>query len=297
MNISTNAQIPLLELDLLKTLVAIAETGNFSSAAEAVFRTPSAISMQVKKIEELVERPVFIRDSRSVSLTPDGLLLLEHARRVLALNNEMVARFVTPNMEGEVRLGAVDHVAEQFLTTVLRRFSETHPGVVVEVTVENSAELAERMKTSQLDMALVTCNSANYAGLEVEVIHREKLIWAGLKGGVCVEQTPLPISVWEEGCVWRQAALEGLEKSNREYRVNFKSAYVSGQKAAILADLAIAPLPASSCDGSIVPIDAKYKLPELSEYAVGMILPQETTCSVDAMANHLRASFALEHAA
>ncbi len=297
MNISTKTQLPLLELDLLKTLVAIAERGNFSSAAEVVFRTPSAISVQVKKIEELVERPIFIRDSRSVSLTQDALLLLEHARRVLALNNEMVARFVTPNMEGEVRLGAVDHVAEQFLTTVLRRFSETHPGVVVEVTVENSAELAERMKTNQLDMALVTCNSANYAGLDLEVIFREKLVWAGLKGGICVEQTPLPISVWEEGCVWRQAALDGLEKSNRDYHVNFKSAYVSGQKAAILADLAIALLPASSCDGNIVSIDSKYNLPALSEYSIGMIMAQDTSCSVDAIADHLRASFAFEQAA
>jgi len=297
MNISAPTQLPLLELDLLKTLVAIAETGNFSSAAEAVFRTPSAISMQVKKIEELVERPVFVRDSRSVSLTQDGLILLEHARRVLALNNEMVARFVTPDIAGVVRIGAVDHVAEQFLTKALKRFAQTHPCVVVEVTVENSVELANHIKANALDMVLVTCDSAEYQGLELETLFTEKLVWAGLRGGVCAEQVPLPISVWEEGCVWRKAALDGLESSDIDYWVNFKSAYVSGQKAAILADLAIAPLPVSSCEGEIVVLDTKHNLPKLSDYSIGMIMSGQSSPSVDAMADHLRACFQLEQAA
>ncbi len=288
----TSPQIPLLELDLLKTLVAIAETGNFSSAAAAVLRTPSAISMQVKKIEEIVGRPVFIRDSRSVSLTAEGYLLLEHARRVLALNSEMISRFVQPDIEGVVRLGAVDHVAEQFLTTVLRRFGETHPGVLVDVTVENSAELAEKLRSNQLDLVLVTCDSGNYQGLSVEVLFRECLTWAGLRGGISVEQEPLPISVWEEGCVWRKAALEGLELIKRDYRVSFKSAHVSGQKAAILADLAIAPLPASLCTGDIIELPSKYGLPKLSDYSIGLIKASDTSCSIDAMVNHLRASFA-----
>ncbi len=94
MNASVQPTLPLIELDLLKTLVAIAETGNFSAAAEAVFRTPSAVSMQVKRLEELLGRPVFKRDSRSVTLTGDGEMLLVHARRVLAMNRELVAPVV-----------------------------------------------------------------------------------------------------------------------------------------------------------------------------------------------------------
>ncbi len=291
MNLQNAPAQPLLELDLLRTLVAIAETGNFSSAAERVFRTPSAISMQVKKIEEIIGRPVFVRDSRSVTLTGDGLMLLEHARRVLALNTEIVSKFIEPDIEGEVRLGAVDHVAEQFLTHVLRRFNETHPGVVVDVTVENSKELLGRIQNKQLDLALVTSDALNFEGYPVEIIFQERLVWAGLKGGVSVEQVPLPLSVWEEGCVWRKAALKGLEETSREYRVSFKSAYVSGQKAAILADLAIAPLPVSSCEGMIVELDAKYGLPDLDEYCIGLMLGSEPTCCVDAMIDHLRASF------
>ena len=134
----------LLELDLLKTLVTVHETGNFSKAAETVFRTPSAISMQIKRLEDLVGVPLFNRDSRAVSLTPDGEMLLNHARRVLSLNREIMAKFQRPEISGEVRLGAVDNTAEQFLPTALHRFSQTHPGVSVDVTVENSKELSER---------------------------------------------------------------------------------------------------------------------------------------------------------
>lgn len=291
MNVHAKTQIPLLELDLLKTLVAIAETGNFSAAAEAVFRTPSAISMQVKKIEELVGRQVFLRDSRSVSLTADGELLLEHARRILALNRDMITQFITPEVVGEVKLGAVDYAAEQFLPAVLKRFYETHPAVVVDVIVENSAELADRIRASQLDIAMVTCDSANYSGLPVETLYREQLAWAGLKGGVAVEQTPLPVSVWEEGCVWRKAALEGLFEDGRDYRITFKSAYVSGQKAAILADLAIAPLPVSFCEGKITDIGKAYDLPKLSKFSLGMLIAPNAPEAVQAVADHLRASF------
>lgn len=292
MNIQNAPTLPLLELDLLKTLVAIAETGNFSLAAERVFRTPSAISMQVKKIEEILGRPVFVRDSRSVTLTADGEILLTHARRLLALNREVMAKFITPDITGDVRLGAVDHMAEHFLPDVLKRFAETHPGVAVDVTIENSKELACRVSKGQLDLAMVTCATTDYCGLPVEVLCKEKLVWAGLKGGVAIEQNPLPISVWEDGCVWRMAALNSLEKANRDYKVTFKSAYVSGQKAALKADLAVAPLPVAACEGDVIVLGPEAGLPDLGYYSIGAIKAGEVTKPVEAVIDHLRSSFA-----
>ena len=294
---STNTQLPLLELDLLRTLIAIAETGNFSSAAEAVFRTPSAISMQVKKIEELLERPVFIRDSRSVSLTQDGLLLLEHARRVIALNNEMVARFVTPDLAGVVRMGAPDDAAERLLPEMLRRFSQSHPCVTVDVVVEESAVLIDRVKKSILDLALITCDTGYNGTQNSEILMREKLVWAGLKGGVASEKTPLPVSVWEEGCTWRNAGLKSLEKQGIEHRVAFQSANISGQKAAILADLAIAPIPISAISGDIVQVAKMANLSPLPDYAMGLIIGDKPSSPALAAADHLRACFELEQAA
>ena len=291
------SQLPLLELDLLKTLIAIAETGNFSSAAEAVFRTPSAISMQVKKIEEIVERPVFIRDSRSVSLTPDGLLLLEHARRVLALNNEMIARFVRPDIAGVVRMGAPDDAAERLLPEMLRRFSQSHPCVTVDVVVEESVVLIDRVKNNKLDLSLITCDMGFNGDQNAEILLQEKLVWAGLKSGVAAEKTPLPVSVWEEGCVWRTAGLQSLEQQGIEHRIAFQSANISGQKAAILADLAVAPIPVSSLGGDIVQVSKLANLPPLPDYAMGMIFSDNLSSPAEAAADHLRACFELKQAA
>jgi len=294
MNQFSVPQQPLLELDLLKTLIAIADTGNFSSAAEIVFRTPSAISMQVKKIEEIVGRPVFKRDSRSVTLTADGILLLEHARRVLALNNDMISRFVTPDISGEIKIGAGDDFAERLLPGLLRDFSRTHPSVIVEVVMENTNELIEKTKLGEIDLAIIVCGAGYENDQDAEILTTEKLVWAARKGGIAAEQDPLPISVWEEGCAWRNAALEALEGDGRDYRIAFRSAYIGGQKAAVLSDLAVAPLPISSLGGDIVEASMPKGMPVLSEYALGLIMRDDPSEAVKAAADHLRASFAIQ---
>ncbi|MEL7345298.1 MAG: LysR family transcriptional regulator, partial [Pseudomonadota bacterium] len=201
---STQMQGPLLDLDVLRTLVAIADTGSFSGAAEQVLRTPSAVSMQVKKVEELLGVPVFTRDSRNVALTRDGAFLVEHGRRMMALNRDALSRFVAPDMAGEVRIGAHDDVAERFLPNMLCRFGETHPAVRVQVVVEGTKRLMEMRHAGQLDLAIITCQGVE-GTQDAEVLYREQLVWAMRQGGVAPEQTPLPLSVWEDGCAWRNA--------------------------------------------------------------------------------------------
>lgn len=292
MNIPYKPQTPLLDLDLLKTLVAIAETGNFSAAAEVVLRTPSAISMQIKRMEDLLGRPVFIRDSRSVTLTEDGEALLLHARRVLALNQQIISQFIRPDVSGTVRLGATDHATEVFLPSALRRFAQTHPCVAVDVVVEQSSVMEKMVSRGELDIALVTRCTSVTESRKGEILCREQLVWAGMKGGIAAEQTPLPVSVWEEGCVWRRAALSGLDAQNRDYRITFKSSHVAAQKAGIMADLAIAPLPISACTGRVIALDDGYGLPPLPDFAIGMMIAKDVSPPVCAVANHLRATLA-----
>lgn len=296
MNLALNHPVPLLELDLLRTFVAIVETGSFAGAAAAVFRTPSAISMQIKKLEDVLGKPVLVRNSRSVSLTREGEMLLEHARRVLALNRDMMARFIQPDVAGEVRLGTPDDVAERMLPEMLRRFADSHCGVTVNVVVAGTSELIERVRQRKVDLALVTCEAGFDGDGKAEILFRERLVWATVKGGIAPEEDPVPVSVWEEGCVWRKAGLSRLEAQGRAYRIAFQSAHISGQRAAILADLAVAPIPCSAISGMIVEADPKYGLPELPEYALGMIVAEDASAPVLAAADHLRASFAAMHA-
>lgn len=283
---------PLLELDLLRTLVAIHETGNFSAAAERVGRTPSAVSMQVKKMEDIVGATVFARDSRSVSLTRDGEVLLQHARRVLALNQEMMSRFIAPDLVGEVRLGAPDDVAERFLPRMLRQFADSHPGIILDVTVDGTERLLEAVDTDRLDLSIVTCDSGFTTEGKAEILFREPLVWACLSGGVAGECRPLPVSMWEEGCKWRKAAVEALDRKAIDYRIAFQSSNISGQRAAVLADLAVAPVSRSHIQGRIVEARSSMGLPKLPDCALGLVVRDEPPRPVLAAADLIRDCFA-----
>lgn len=283
-----NHPLPLLDLDVLRTFVAIAETGSFTAAASAVFRTPSAVSMQIKKLEETLRCVVFNRDARSVSLTTDGEMLMGYARRMLAINREAVSKFVVPDVSGVVRLGSPDDYGERVLPSVLKRFAQSHPSVAVDVTIDQSANLRRRLSERELDITLFTvCRNIPP---DAEILLTEPIVWGGARGGCAYLKKPLPVSVWEEGCAWRADALEALGRDGVEYRVAYMSAHTAGQRAAILADLAIAPLPRSFIGNDIVPLGPEHGLPQLSNYNLAMIVAPDASAPVRAAADHIRAT-------
>ena len=289
MNAPLNHPLPLLELDVLRTFIAIAETGSFTLAANAVFRTPSAVSMQIKKLEETLGVSVLSRDARSVSLTQDGEMLMGYARRMLALNREAVSKFIVPDIAGVVRLGSPDDYGERVLPSVLKRFAQTHPCIAVDVTIDQSVNLRRRMAERQLDLTLFTI--CRHVPPEAEVLLTEPIVWGGAKGGCAHLREPLPLSIWEENCVWRADALEALGREGRDYRIAYMSAHTAGQRAAILADLAVAPLPKSFIGDEIVALGPKEGLPALSNYNLAMIVAPDASAPVLAAADHIRATF------
>lgn len=279
--------LPLLELDILRTFVAIADTGNFTTAAEAVLRTPSAVSMQIKKLEEMLGATLFRRDARAVTLTHHGEILLTAARRMLAMNNEIVGRFVRPHMNGVVNLGAPDDIGDLVLPEVLRRFAEAYPMVAVDVRIEGSDTLRRQVAEGKLDIALFNCTAGNFNG-EGELLYREKLVWAGKKCGNAYARSPVPISVWEAGCIWRSKALDALEKSGQPYRIAYLSAHHMGQRAAIRADIAIAPLARFLIADDMVELGEAHGLPDIGYYDVGMVMRAGSPKTVDALAEYIR---------
>jgi DNA-binding transcriptional LysR family regulator len=290
MNMMLRHALPLLELDILKTFVAIAETGNFTTAAETVYRTPSAVSMQIKKIEEMLGCVLFLRDARSVSLTPKGEVLLGYARRMLALNNEAVTRFLLPDMNGVVRVGAPEDIGERVLPEVLKNFAESYPNVTVDVSIGNSSVMRKRVDEHRMDIAIFNSFSEETGG-NGEILLQEKLVWAGRKCGTAHTRDPLPVSMWEDGCVWRADAVERLSKAGRRFRVAFLSAHTTGQRAAIQADLAIAPLPRYLVKGDLVALGEAENLPELGHYSIGLQVVDNASAPVQAVADHVRAAF------
>src|ERR1700746_3899224 len=145
----------LIDVDQLRTFIAIAETGSFTKAAEVVHKTQSAVSMQMKRLEERLARPIFARDGRASKLTEDGERLLDYARRIVKLNVETIAAF-SDELTGRVRLGVPDDYADRYLPEIMARFSRAYPGVELTVICEPSSALFERIDANELALEIVT---------------------------------------------------------------------------------------------------------------------------------------------
>ncbi|MGV0909995.1 LysR family transcriptional regulator [Martelella sp. FOR1707] len=288
MTLSLQTPLPVLDNDILRTFVAIAETGSFSGAAERVFRTPSAVSMQIKRLEEVVGASLFVRDSRSVRLTRSGETLLSYARRMLALSNEAMSRFRHPDMHGVVRLGATDDIGERILPTVLKRFAEAFPSVMVDVTIDNSNGLAQRLREQRLDLTLL--NSGDLPGKDDdgELIMRERLVWVGAKCGTAYLKEPLPVSMWEQSCCWRHEAVRTLAEAGRPYRVAYLSATTMVQRAAVLSDLAVAPMAAYYVTDDMEVLGPDKGLPELGYYDIRLRFSDQRGELIEAVADAIR---------
>jgi DNA-binding transcriptional LysR family regulator len=279
-----------LELDLLRTLVAIADTGSFNRAARAVFRTPSAVSMQMKKLEEQVGQALFAKNGRSVALTPDGEALLGYARRILKLADEALLRFRAPEIQGTIRLGAPDDYASQFLPDILARFAASHPNVEVDVVCQSSRELIALLDDGNLDVALVSAGHGQGGG--GAAVYREDLAWVGLKHGCAQEKDPIPLAVSHVGCCWRRQALDSLDRAGIAYRIAYTSKHYVGQLAAVMSGLAIAPFPRSSVTGDLRILGEESGLPPIGRYEIEMHRsPAAKGPLFDALASHIENNF------
>ncbi|WP_203299992.1 LysR substrate-binding domain-containing protein [Marinobacter sediminum] len=277
--------MPLLDNDVLRTFVAISECGTFTEAAKMVHRTPSALSMQIKQLEQNLGKSLFIREPRQVTLTAEGEVLLDYSRRLLRLNQEAVQHFIAPSLEGKVGIGTSDDVGTRILPEVLAQFARSYPAVLVDVVVGSSKQNLARLDSGNLDMVLVTVAKEGRES-RGEIIHDEPLVWAGREGSSAVLRTPLPIALAHEGCAWRQMTLEALDRAGKPYRIAYTCEHCSGQEAAMLADLAVAPFPKSLVRPPLKQI-VSDDLPEIGSYQLALVRRGSNPLN-DALASHVK---------
>ncbi|MGQ7273245.1 LysR substrate-binding domain-containing protein [Marinobacter sp. V034] len=283
--------LPLLETDVLRTFVAIAETASFSRAARQVFRTTSAVSMQIKKLEEMLGQPLFLREARRVTLTPAGETLLRYSRRLLKLNDEAVSEFLKPSLAGTVRFGTPDDIGTRILPGVLADFARSYPAVEVDVVVSSSQTLLKRLDDGELDLVLITAGSADDKTADGTVVHTEPLVWAERDGGTALERHPLPIAFASPGCAWRSTALAALDRAGLTYRIAYTSEHCAGQQAAMEADLAIAPFPLGLIRKPIRQVATSAGLPSLGHYQIEMRSGAHRNEVVEALSGYVVRAF------
>ncbi len=286
-----------LPLDALRTFVAASELGSFTQAGHQVHRTQSAVSMQMKRLEEELGRRLFERKARTVSLTPDGELLLGYAKRMLRLHDEALASLAAPEMTGQVRLGVPDDYATRYLPGVLSRFARSFPKVRVDVWCRPSNELLAHLAAGELDLCVATGDGADRVKQGGKMVSRMPLVWIGAKGlaleTIWNKQDPLPLAVFHEGCLHRRWALEALDKADIPFRIAFGSMSLGAILAAVRSGLLVSVVARSSVDQGCAALGPESGLPPLPSVTVTLHVNEDPKRpAVACLAQFVEAGFA-----
>ncbi len=279
-------------MELLRTFTAIADSGNFSRAADIVGRTQSAVSMQVKRLEEIIEKSLLTRDSRNIKLTPEGQTLLNYARKILKLNEEAVSVLKQPELSGWLSIGLPDDYATRFLPEILAGFSRTHPKVQVEVTCEPSHKLLERMQRRELDLAMTSSATADVENCIL--LRQDPTVWVTSDQHCQHELTPLPLALFPDECYCKNWILAALNQIGIEYRIAYTSPSMTGLTAAISAGLAVSAISQSVVPPGMRQLNPEEGFPALPSAAFLLNRnPESDNCVVDSLACHIKKAFSV----
>jgi DNA-binding transcriptional LysR family regulator len=244
-------RVPDLELDLLRCFVEVTERGGFTAAGAVLGLTQSAVSLKIKRLEDLVGRSLLDRGPKRTTPTREGEALLAHARRMLALNEEAVRRIVAPPVTGRLRLGVADHFLPRGLAPLLARIAGRYPELRLEVEVGRSAELRAAQAAGRLDLVLGKRRDGETEG---RALWTEPLVWAAAPGWAPPEGRPLPLAMLPQGCLLRERALAVLARAAIGAEIVYASASLLGVAAAAQAGLAATILGRSGLPEGLVPL-------------------------------------------
>ena len=277
-----------LDLDQLQTFITIADTGSFTRAAEEVHRTQSAVSMQMRRLEERIGKPLFEKDGRMNRLTEEGDRLLAFARRMLRLNRETLAAFDDSSLEGQVRIGTPDDYADRFLPEIMGRFARSNPRVELSVVCEPTVNLAELIRRGHLDIALVTqCDDVRPS----EIVRKESLLWVTSANHSVHQEETLPLAGGRPPWHGRRAATDTGHQMGREPRSLFTSWSATVVIAAVLSGLAVSVLPECALRPGMRVLGEADGFGPLPDIKIGILRGHTSKADiVDALARHIAES-------
>ncbi len=247
-------------LEWLETFLAIAESGSLTRAGERLARSQSAISLQLRRLEEVVGAKLFERDTRRVRLTAAGERLVPQAHRALDAADTAVT-LARSQQRRTIRVGVPEEYADALIPGLLDGVSRHDPAIAFEVQCAASGVLEERLGAKQLDLVFALSDEIEGRGVSVLT---DPIVWLQARGSDLFAQRPLPVALFDQACSWRSRAIEALESAAIDYRVVFTSASVAGVRAGIRAGFAVGAL-AQSTAGELERIrdgDAPSPLPK-----------------------------------
>lgn len=273
-----------LDPDLLRTFMAVADAPSFADAGQRLNKTQSTVSVQMRRLEETLQVPLFEKRGRKNELTSAGQELLDYAVRIVRLNDEAVGRFVRPAMSGRIRIGCPDDYAESYLPEIFGRFARSHPTVEVSLECQSSDALMRQVEEGALDIALVTLTKPL---ARARVVYREQLQWVA---GTCCEaekHSPLPLAVWQAGCGWRTLTLQALDGAGIPYRIAYSGTNASALSMVVRQGLAVATMPLCMVQEGFRVLGRADGLPPLPSFDIGLVRGNEDNTIVDAFYDHV----------
>lgn len=261
-----------LPTNLLRSFVAIVDAGSMLNATEHVFVTQSALSLQIRRLEEMVQQPLFTREGRRLSLTPAGTVMLDYARRVLSLHDEAIAALSAKQFSGPVRVGMVQDFADTLLAGVLGRFAELHPSAHIYARVAGTVELLKLLDRNEIDIIVGFAPAGSSPA-----ILSAPMRWLGDEE--LSRREVVPLAVLEKPCLFRESAISSLEASGRRYRIAVETPNLSTLRAAVQARLGV------TCRTHLFPVELPalppQALPTLPQVAC-IIKTSEQLCGATA---------------
>ena len=258
-----------LEIDLLRTFAAVADAGSFTAAAALIARTQSAVSMQIRRLEEQVGSRVLERSSRALALTREGRVLLDYARRMLALNDESLERVGRPAVTGRARLGVTEYFVPGELPGLLARFAARHPGVELEVRMGLSRELRGELAAGRLDAAIVRLDPAREGGSRA--LWREPQHWVAAEGLELPRGGTVPLVALPEPCVLRAFAIGTMRRQRRAWRLAYTGSSMASVQAAVTAGLGVSIVSRSSVLPGMKVLPAGRAWPDPGALEIGVL--------------------------
>jgi DNA-binding transcriptional LysR family regulator len=256
-----------LEIDLLRSFVAVAVHRNFTHAAQSIGRTQSAVSLQIKRLEDIVEKRLFERSRQSVSITQVGEALLVYANRILATNDAALSHLKRPEAEGLVRIGAPDDYATFLIPPILAALRKENPRLQFEVTCDNATDLLPMLSQGQLDVVIATHRPKAVAG---QIARYEPLHWVASPDFMDDPDAPLSLVLFPTGCVCREIALDALQRIDRSWHVAYSTRSLGLIEKAILDSPSVSVMEASVIPPGLKIVDGQAGLPPLSEVVISV---------------------------
>lgn len=255
-----------LDLAALRSFVTVAEVGGVTRAAGTLNLTQSAVSMQVKRLEEALGLQLFLRAARKLALSPEGEQLLSHGRRMLALNDGALSRFSTSAARGPIRLGVPHDVVYPALPGILRRMAQAYPMVQVNLDSSFTLPMKESFARGEFDVMLTTETAP---GPEAEVLSTRQLVWVGAPGGNALQRRPLRLG-FKDTCIFRPLAQAALDAAGIPWDLATGGESEQAVEATVAADLAISARMAGSILPGTEAVEAENQLPRLGEMKLAL---------------------------